>query len=211
MVRTTRRKGVGKVWFLWLVIAVMPAALGAQQSVWDKFDPHTIATLNLGTDDPYTRYWIVGEECPLGPDWPDCASQLHVARHSKGSTKDLLTYKAQDRLVCMYPYGGAGDHPLLVTFWGGASYYAWRIFLLTEEQVTLVFDHTSKADAEFVSGRSSETIILLNTDTQVTLEGIIPTKTEIYAWDGKAYKQLAKVPFEECYAALDKLTRKATK
>ena len=82
MVRTTRRGGVGKSWFLWLVILLLEPAVQAQTPAWEKFDPHTIATLNLPTDDLNTDYWIVGEECSLDSD---CASQLHVAVHSKAT------------------------------------------------------------------------------------------------------------------------------
>ena len=104
MVRTTRRGGVGKSWVLWLVILLLEPAVQAQTPAWEKFDPHTIATLNLPTDDLNTDYWIVGEECSLDSD---CASQLHVAVHSKAGTKHLLTYKSANRLDCMYPDGRA--------------------------------------------------------------------------------------------------------
>ena len=155
---------------------------------------------NTGNDLDYYFVQVQHFDSPL-------TTRLRVLLRSEGNERALLTYEHSDHLVYMFPTSPRSD--LLVTVWEGGDHEAVRVFHLEKDKATLVFERGGKLLPEFVDGPHGATILLNRTEN--TGGGVMATKTAIYAWDGKQYALQATVPFEDRYAALDKLTRRAKK
>ena len=83
---------------------------------------------------------------------------------------------------------------------------------MTKDRVSLVFEREGSSEPDFLwrteSGSEAMTILV---HSGRTMRGnlVLPTKTEIYDWDGKAYNLLATAPYDQRYDALTRLAHEA--
>lgn len=131
-------------------------------------------------------------------------TRLQFRLESNRHNSLILTYVEDEELASMFLIGGnliatvgyIGDHSVL------------RIFHLEETRVTVVFNCAVKGDPDFVwgPGEASEAeTVLTYTGRSASGNYNLPSKAEIYVWNGRVFRLKACVPYRDRFRALARM------